>query len=342
MKSFTKFNARLCKYCEEPIEKSYDAIPDICNRPECVEKTKDACPKILECGHSCCGFKGEKKCLVCLAEPCEAKSAQALNGQTGNDYCMICGIERLVNAPCIQSSCGHVFHLKCITTRILKRWHRPRITFNFCLCPLCKRWLEFPEESVLQQKIIEAKKLYENLKHKSLERLKYEKRDKDERLTTEGDPYYQKPVEYAMAIYSYYECFKCKKPYFGGLKRCEDLMQEENKNDEFKPEELVCAECSNVGITLENCPKHGREFIEFKCRFCCSIATWFCWGTTHFCEPCHKRQCSGDYVSKYSKDKLPKCGGKSTCPLKVDHNGNGEEFALGCALCRNLVNSHDF
>lgn len=131
--------------------------------------------------------------------------------------------------------------------------------------------------------------LFEDIKRKSLERLKYEKRDKDERLTTKGDPYYNKPVDYAIAIYSYYECFKCKKPYFGGLKRCEDLMQEEAKNDSFKPEELVCAECSDVGIALETCKTHGKEFIEFKCRFCCSVATWFCWGSTHFCDPCHKR-----------------------------------------------------
>jgi len=98
---------------------------------------------------------------------------------------------------------------------------------------------------------------------------------------------------------------------------------------------LVCANCCDV-LPLENCPKHGKEYIEFKCKFCCNVAQWFCWGNTHFCEPCHKRQCNGDYVSKYTKDKLPKCTGKNQCPLKMDHKPNGEEFALGCSLCRNL------
>jgi len=78
-----------------------------------------------------------------------------------------------------------------------------------------------------------------------MERLKHEGRDKDERILTPGDPYYDKPLEYAVAIYSYYECFKCKKPYFGGLKRCEDLM-EEASGKAFKPEELVCANCCGV------------------------------------------------------------------------------------------------
>jgi len=51
---------------------------------------------------------------------------------------------------------------------------------------------------------------------------------------------------------------------------------------------------------------------------------------------------NGDYVSKKSKNELPKCPGKAHCPLKVDHKTNGEEFALGCSLCRNLMNSQDF
>lgn len=60
----------------------------------------------------------------------------------------------------------------------------------------------------------------------SLDRLKHEGRDKDERLLKVGDPYYNKPMEYAIAIYSYYECYKCKNPYFGGLKSCEQMMAE--------------------------------------------------------------------------------------------------------------------
>lgn len=29
-----------------------------------------------------------------------------------------------------------------------------------------------------------------------------------------------------MAIYSYYMCFKCKEPYYGGLKDCERAIEE--------------------------------------------------------------------------------------------------------------------
>lgn len=41
-------------------------------------------------------------------------------------------------------------------------------------------------------------------------------------------------------------------------------------------------------------------------------------------------------MSKYTKDKLPKCGGPGACPVGGNHNGNGDERMLGCAICRNF------
>lgn len=198
--------------------------------------------------------------------------------------------------------------------------------------------MEFPIDSSLHLKMEKNLALFEVIKKKSFERLKHEGKDKDERLTKIGDPFYQKPTEYALAIFSYYECFKCKNPYFGGLKSCERGMEEDKNNQDYKPEELVCANCCEIPI--DDCKKHGKDFIEFKCKFCCSVAQWFCWGSTHFCESCHKKQCSGDYVSKYGVDKLPKCPGEKKCPLKFSHKPNGEECALGCSLCRNYVENN--
>ena len=107
----------------------------------------------------------------------------------------------------------------------------------------------------------------------------------------------------------------------------------------------MCGKCAavSIGAGIQNCPKHGTDFIEFKCKFCCSISQWFCWGNTHFCEPCHKKQVDGDYVSRKAKSELPKCPGPATCPLKVKHPENGEEYALGCAICRNeAANAREF
>jgi hypothetical protein len=92
------------------------------------------------------------------------------------------------------------------------------------------------------------------------------------------------------------------------MKNC-DLANEEAKGQEggFKPEELVCGKCASlvVGAGIKNCVKHGSDYIEFKCKFCCNIAQWFCWGNTHFCDSCHTKQNNGDYVSRYERSKLP-------------------------------------
>ena len=68
----------------------------------------------------------------------------------------------------------------------------------------------------------------------SLKRLKFEEKHKDPRFENPKDVYYKKPQEYAMAIYSYYMCFKCKSPYFGGAKNCEALRGEAEANQDFK------------------------------------------------------------------------------------------------------------
>lgn len=44
---------------------------------------------------------------------------------------------------------------------------------------------------------------------------------------------------------AYYQCFKCKKAYFGGMKDCIAAQQE---GQQYKPEELVCSGCSAVDV----------------------------------------------------------------------------------------------
>lgn len=70
---------------------------------------------------------------------------------------------------------------------------------------------------------------------------------------------------------SYYICFKCNNPYFGGMKDC-DAANIDYQN--YKKEELVCGKCAAVAVGggIKSCPKHGTDFIEFKCKFCCSVA----------------------------------------------------------------------
>ena len=64
-----------------------------------------------------------------------------------------------------------------------------------------------------------------------------------------------------------------------------------------------------------------------------NMATWFCWGTTHFCDKCHRKQVETQALTKTPKNQLPKCLGVGKCPTGGNHADNGEECILGCSLC---------
>merc|ERR1711977_111241 len=93
-------------------------------------------------------------------------------------------------------------------------------------------------------------------------------------------------------------CFKCGEPYFGGNYEC---AAGANAPTDFDPSELVCVGCSVPGGEI--CPRHGKEYLQFKCRYCCSVAVFFCFGTTHFCNECHNNL----QVQDIPKEQLAPC-----------------------------------
>ncbi|KAL3881025.1 hypothetical protein ACJMK2_033225 [Sinanodonta woodiana] len=177
--------------------------------------------------------------------------------------------------------------------------------------------------------------LYEEVKRMALTRLIHDGLQDTESIRTPGSQFYQDKAGFAINKYAYYICFKCQKPYFGGEARCEEQDVVEN----HKKEDFVCVRCSQTNIKI--CA-HGVDHLEYKCRYCCSMARWFCFGTTHFCDACHTNH---TVLTQLPKDQLPKCPagpvGKqlegSTCPLGISHPPTGDEFSLGCGLCNDLL-----
>jgi hypothetical protein len=322
-----------CRFCGTVSNTGMLSIGTVCGDPECQERAVTVCDKTLACGHPCSGVKGESECLPCLhgCSPPEAKLRQ-----DADDMCMICYTEGLSCAPCVQLTCGHVFHYHCCRSSLTKKWSGPMITFRFMFCSLCVNIpISHPALSDVQEPIA---KLYEDVKRKCLLRLEYENQMQCDEITSPSSKFYQKPLDYAMSKYAYYLCCKCKKSYYGGEARC---AQAAAVSDDYDPTELVCPACSNVsGIAIQVCPKHGTDFLEYKCRYCCSVAVYFCFGTTHFCNPCHD---DFQRVTSTPKSELPQCpvGPRAKplegteCPLHVKHPPTGEEFALGCGVCRN-------
>ncbi|XP_052279700.1 E3 ubiquitin-protein ligase MYCBP2-like isoform X3 [Dreissena polymorpha] len=123
-------------------------------------------------------------------------------------------------------------------------------------------------------------------------------------------------------------CPLCK-AYFGGAALCEGGAAD----GDMKREELICPACAGPQM-VQNCPTHGTDYIEYKCRYCCSVAIFFCFGNTHFCNTCH----ATPYHTKCAPCPAGPGGRQLTgkCPLGVRHAPNGEECCLGCGLCANL------
>ena len=68
---------------------------------------------------------------------------------------------------------------------------------------------------------------------------------------------------------------------------------------------------------IQTCIVHGSEFIDYKCRFCCSIASYRCGGPTSYCTMCHDGK---------NPNRGKQCPGVDKCPLKIQHAPNGCNF----------------
>ena len=175
-------------------------------------------------------------------------------------------------------------------------------------------------------------------------RKKLDKLDKGPEITNRHSEHFNKPIDYAMKIYSIFICFNCKKPYFGGDNKCADPIDDGSIID---PKERLCSQCSNPQSFATECKKHGNEYIQWKCRYCCNFATFFCFGTTHFCEQCHSNAYGIKNIAADERAQCPSRFDKTTrlpkkingvCPLGQKHPLHGEEYCLGCAYCRKKIN----
>lgn len=292
------------------------------------EAIQKRCQNVLRCGHACLGFEGEVKCPPCLRGTCCIYSVK----QRPTDTCIVCYTDTLDSAPVIMLDCKHVFHLQCIEAVLANKWVGPTITFSFILCPICKAPIKHDYLETSMKPILD---LMEDVKRKAVTRLTFENLHQHEDITRPTGRFYRNPEGYAMERYHYYQCFKCKKAYFGGSVEC---LGEADGDDKHDPKDLICGGCSNRQ-RQQICKDHGTDYLEYKCRFCCSVAVYYCFGTTHFCYKCHQTPME---MTNMAKSKLPKCpaGPNGTqltgeCPLKCEHPPTGEEFSLGCGICSN-------
>ena len=179
------------------------------------------------CGHPCRGVPNEDKCLPCLNKAC-AEKVGLYNGINEDELCGICYTTELGTEACSRLSCGHIFHTNCVVQLLKHRWSTLRISFAFMTCPSCKQEIELKDLSkpILEElsQLLGLKKVVEIL---AMMNAREQGIFEDPRLTDKSDYYYGKRQIYANDKCSFYQCYKCKVPYFGGLRDCEQEMNNE-------------------------------------------------------------------------------------------------------------------
>jgi len=303
-----------CRYCESSGE---------CTDEDCVARRGNACFAVLKCGHECMGVYGESDHMPCLRPECSDEKTSNCE-----DFCNICFTESIKSAPAVMLDCGHMYHYHCVLKKITAKWPGQRITFSFLDCPLCKVKISHPHPEI-QAQLKTFTTLHQDIRNMASSRLKIEKEIlNDPKVTAQGSQYFGRPLDFAMATFAYYNCFKCTKVYFGGRRDCD-------AGDNQEAKDLICVDCSTE-LSGRGCANNAhREYWQYKCRFCCSPSTWFCFGTTHFCDKCHKPEMVAKITRDY--DNHPVCPGPTKCPLRCVHPVNSNkvssEFVTGCAIC---------
>jgi len=355
-KSKSAIASTLC--CGNDGDKDLQASPPVLS---CAEKEKRSCAKRHACGHRCGGVKDETECLPCLHKECHgaassfapsvvdrvrksstgccasvgsvtviggSSSSSSSSSRWGgratmpelpdrNDWCPICWTDKLYGAPAIRLRCGHVAHQHCIEAMI----HGidvtgKRLTFENIRCPICQAVASHP---ALDSTIGPHLTRYYKVRRLALARWYREHpqmKDADD-----------EDVTALLTKMSFFECSQCREPYYGGEMECgADAVANEAQGNEA----LVCPGCASKGKST--CPTHGSEFISWKCRYCCERpASFYCFGTTHFCHTCHDAWARGPGARCQQH-----CLGGDKCIFQGKHPEAltpGAEYALGCTLC---------
>ena len=341
---------------KDDLRSVYALASSVCALEACRKKLAAACSKTLACGHPCGGVRGEPECLPCLRCPkAEALPERASAGSAfpaGTDPCCVCYADELKAEPCIRLGCGHVLHRRCALERIENGWPTQNITFDHLRCPLCGEDGREPtargsmqaavmSHPSLARALAPALALRETVMKRARRRLALDANGPPRQIQAGGD-YEGRPGEYALSRFNYYLCETCESPYFGGDRACHRGGVERGDDHErgqvpaFGPEahRLVCGSCSVTSRGKECKKGHGAEEMEYKCRYCCDVAVWFCFDTTHFCDACHTKWVTAS--PDWETDPPMKACTRKTCPLRVEHPEHGQEFCLGCAVCRSL------
>jgi len=245
----------------------------------------------------------------------------------------------LSTAPALQlPACRHAYHAECLRDAVRAGRPGPAVTFAHLACPQCglggSSWTAMAIEGrapvshpALRADLQDDVALLAEVARVATQRIAAYGPSAFPEVEPGGE-WAGRPVDYALDKFNFYRCFRCGKAYYGGQRECGAAPPGAPAG--WAAEELVCPGCC---VTEGGrCSAHGADYIEWKCRFCCSVATWVCFGGVHMCTGCHDKYLQrGGWGTNWQPTP---CAGPATCPLRTAHAPNGMEHCLGCALCR--------
>ena len=145
--------AQRCRFCGDLAK-----VDGCCGSEQCKHYLSFASCEVLSCGHQSLGLVGDKS-FPCIEDTCVNRrkhavspsstrsavvslssttaSTQVVVTSCADDWCVICYVAQLREAPCVALSCGHVFHAECLRERLTMGRPRARLSFNFLNCPTC-------------------------------------------------------------------------------------------------------------------------------------------------------------------------------------------------------------
>jgi hypothetical protein len=224
-----------------------------------------------------------------------------------DNSCVVCCVD-LNEGHSIALDCGHIFHSECIDMSLdhalQYRDQGKHITFNLAKCSLCCQLLRHPT-------LERTKRIATNLRKIQADagrRFAAEHPEQANNVTGEA-------AMEQLKMY-YYECSRCKEPYFGGCHSCAEGLGEEPKCD---PKLLVCEDCA----TETHCPAHRTDHLLHKCAYCCNPAFLLRHGRHYVCPRC---------IAIKNKQIIP-CPGKDLCAFSGHHPEGGHDGVAGCLAC---------
>jgi hypothetical protein len=405
-KEFEEYkSAKKCRYCGDVIQDKQNSTVCCIVKEECKDRYELSCSKVHPiCGHKCMGLVDETRCPPCLFPSCISKSKSPLHQPfspsiakpletlaaateliefdvASDSFCSICYSEELINAPILLLACNHIFHYHCLLNRLATSASKHVIDLTKVKCPLCQQLIQSKHSyECFDLLIAPLLNFFHQCKEIAIKQLQihYTAESKENHLS-----YHPAAAEIEEVLHdsSFFACATCGKAFFAGRKLCQVINPDQNNNNDNSEEDKkaeksandlhLCTDCLPPTNVTE-CSIHGPNFLVFKCRYCCSLATNFCFNRVHFCNNCHEgtkwhQLCSTTGKNKKTIPNYQQCPAISQrikaisldrqykteqereaaysncfisnedvkkCRLGIRHPPHGFEFGLGCSKCQ--------